>query len=166
LLPLFLPRRYLTDIGTYVNIVMMKIVICSSMAFAKQIKSAKEKLERKGHKIDTPEFVEEFIKIKRLRERAKGWGSPEGAKLKVEHDLIKKHFEKIKKGDAILVLNYTKNKIRNYIGGSTFLEMGFAYILDNKIYVLNPLPKQQKTFYQELLAIQPIILNGDLSKIK
>ena len=46
----------------------------------------------------------------------------------------------IQKSDAILVLNLTKNGIENYIGGNTFLEMGFAHVLEKKIFVYNKLP--------------------------
>ena len=67
--------------------------------------------------------------------------------------------------DAVLVLNYDKNGIKNYIGANTFMEMGFAHILNQKIFVLNPLPEFE--FYRtEIEAMRPIILNGDLSKIK
>ena len=64
------------------------------------------------------------------------------------------------------MINKDKNGIKNYIGGNSFLEMGFAYVLGKKIYVLNPLPEELPIFYQELVAMQPIVLDGDLSKIK
>lgn len=32
--------------------------------------------------------------------------------------------------DAILVLNYDKKGIKNYIGGNTLMEMGFAHVHD------------------------------------
>ncbi len=143
----------------------MKIVICGSMAFAKQMNSAKEELESKGHTVDIPEFVEEFMKIKKLEMRAKRGGGSEGAKLKIDHDLIRGHWNKIKKGDAILVLNYTKNRIKNYIGGNSFLEMGFAHILKKKIFLLNPIPTN-KSYHEEILSMKPVILNGNLSKIR
>jgi len=143
----------------------MKIVICGSMAFAKQMKTAKDELESKGHKVNVPEFVEEFIKIKELEMRAKRGGCSEGAKWKMKYNLIKKHYEKIKRADAILVLNYDKNKIKNYIGGNSFLEMGFAHILDKKIFLLRSVPSF-KFYYEEILAMKPVILKGNLSKIK
>jgi len=139
------------------------------MAFAKGMKEIKDFLEKRKHKVILPELIEKFIKIKYLSQRAKkpniAKDSKEIAKMKIEHNLIKKHFKKIKEADAILVLNYTRNNVKNYIGGNSFLEMGFAHILGKKIFILNPLPKIP--FYrEEMLAMKPIILNGDLAKIK
>lgn len=77
-----------------------------------------------------------------------------------EKELIKK----IKESDAILVLNYDKDGHENYIGPNTLLEMGIAYFLGKKIYLINPIPR----FYcwEEVKAMKPLILNGDLAKIK
>ena len=71
--------------------------------------------------------------------------------------------DEIAGADAILVINNEKNGIKNYIGGNTFLEMGFAHILGKKIYCLNSLPEEQSHIYQELVALQPIIINNDFS---
>jgi len=54
--------------------------------------------------------------------------------------------------------------VQNYIGGNTFLEMAFAHILDKPIYLQNPIP--EILYKDEIIAMQPIILNGDLSRIK
>ncbi len=63
-----------------------------------------------------------------------------------------------------LAVNIDKKGIKNYIGGNTFLEMGFAHVLDKKIFLLNEIP--DISYKDEIKAMQPIILNGDLSKIK
>lgn len=97
--------------------------------------------------------------------RARRGGGTEGARLKKTYDLIRKHYEKIKEADAILILNYEKKGVRNYVGGNSFLEMGFAYILKKKIFLFNPIPKME-FYFEEIKAMEPIILNGDLSKIK
>lgn len=143
----------------------MKIVICGSMAFVKEMVTTKRQLEDQGHVIILPELVRKFLKYKQWQLRAKKGGGKEGARLKRKHDLIRKHYEKIKEADAILVLNYDKKGIKNYIGGNSFLEMGFAHILRKPIYLINPLPSDSP-FLEEMLAMEPIILNGDLSKIK
>lgn len=143
----------------------MRITICGSMKFAKEMKEAKDYLESAGHFVILPELVEKFIKHKTWQKRVDGWRSAEGARLKKKYDLIKKHYEKIKESDAILVVNYEKKGIKNYIGGNSFLEMGFAYILNKKIYLLNDIPKL-KFYREEIMAMDPIVLNGDLSKIK
>lgn len=144
----------------------MRIVICGSMAFASKMKSAKNRLAKDGHEVLVPEFIDKFIKVKELEMQAKASKrGTEGAKLKKKHDLIRKHWEKIQKSDAILVLNYTKNKVKNYVGGNSFLEMGFAYVLGKRIYLLNPVP-EQKFIKEEILAMESTVLNGNLSKIK
>ncbi|MBP8591384.1 hypothetical protein KBI33_02900 [Candidatus Shapirobacteria bacterium] len=78
--------------------------------------------------------------------------------------LIGKHLDKIENSDAILVVNITKKGIANYIGANTFLEMGFAYYRKKRIYILNPLP-DQPYIIDELLAFNPIVLNGKLETI-
>lgn len=88
----------------------------------------------------------------------------EHAKVKIENDYIKYHYNEIVNSDAVLVLNFDKNEIKNYIGGNTLIEMGNAYVLDKKIFLLNPIP--EINYKDEIVAMQPIILNGDLEKIK
>jgi nucleoside 2-deoxyribosyltransferase len=82
---------------------------------------------------------------------------------KLNINAIKRHYEKIKESDAILVINITKKNIENYIGGNTFLEMGFAHILDKKIFLFKPVPEMLYT--DEILAMKPKIINSDLKFI-
>ena len=140
----------------------MKIAICASMIFAKEMKEAADYLTNQGHQVFLPEFVEDIVNGKQNIQDIKEHG--EHADLKMGHDLIRKHWNKMKQSDAILVLNHDRKGIKNYIGGNTFLEMGFAHVLDLPIYLINPLPEMD--YLDELKAIQPIILNGDLSLIK
>lgn len=144
----------------------MKITICGSMTFAQQMLDIKERLEKGGFEVVLPDNTEEYIGERSvLKERGVGWGSSlEGAKRKIERDLIRKHWVKISQSDAILVVNGDKNGVNNYIGGNSFLEMGFAHILGKKIFVLNPLP-ELPLIYQELVAMEPVILEGDLNKV-
>ena len=60
---------------------------------------------------------------------------------KIKNDVIRDYYQKIDKSDCILVLNLTKNGIENYIGGNTFLEIGFAHVLGKKIYLYNNIPQ-------------------------
>ena len=143
----------------------MKIVICISVAFADEIMRIKSELEERGLEVVIPHGLEDFLTNEELSKRAQGWGSIEGAQRKIEKNLIQNYYNEIKGSDTILVVNKDKTGIKNYIGGNSFLEMGFAHVLGKPIYVLNPLPEELKVFYQELLAMQPTIINGDLSKI-
>lgn len=133
----------------------MKIAICSSMAFAKEMLSAKKELEKLGHKVIIQEDVGSYADGK-IKEEDK-W-------RKIQIDPFKKYFEEIKKADAILVINMKKNDIEGYIGGNTLIEMAFAYVLSKTIFLLSPIPKLSYT--DEIEAMKPIVLNRDLTKIK
>ncbi len=131
----------------------MKIAILSSMSFKKEIIRIAKELEKLGHKVGTPYETAKLSYSKRDHDR-----------FKDEQDLIRANFDYVKNNDAVLVANKTKKGIKNYIGGNSFLEMGFAYILNKPIYLLNPIPEMLYT--KEIEAMKPIILNGDLEKIK
>lgn len=133
------------------------------MAFAKEMKKTKVLLEEMGHQASIPEFTDEMIKNPEWHESVHRAG--EHHKFKKKYDLIRSHYKKIEKADAILVLNYKKKGVENYIGGNSFLEMGFAHVLNKPIYLMNPLP-QNSPYLEEIAAMEPIVLNGDLSQIK
>lgn len=128
------------------------------MSSARQMLDAEKELLQKGHEVVLPKHTKEYAEM--------GLGadtSHESIKDKIEQDLIRDYFEEIKNSDAVLIINIDKNGTANYIGGNAFLEMGFAHVLSKPIYILNEIPK---VFYKdEILAMQPIILSGDLSKI-
>jgi predicted RNA-binding protein with PUA domain len=63
-----------------------------------------------------------------------------------------------------LVVNEDLNNVEGYIGGNTFLEMGFAHVLNKKIFLLNPIPEMG--YEDEIVAMKPVVLNNDLEKIK
>jgi nucleoside 2-deoxyribosyltransferase len=86
-------------------------------------------------------------------------------KLKIKYDYIRKHYNHIVEADCIIIANYDKNKIKNYIGGNAFLEIGFAHILKKPIYLVNPVPKI-RYYFHEIKAMNPIILNNQLSIFK
>ena len=77
--------------------------------------------------------------------------------------MIRLSENKIKQNDAVLVLNFEKNGVKNYIGGATFLEMYDAFRLDKKIFLYNDIP--QGMLYDEILGFKPIIIKGDLEKV-
>ncbi len=134
----------------------MKIAICGSMAFAKEMLAAKSTLEVNGHKVLMPNEVEKFLDEKAVEQK---WNN------KGDDDIcfIKEHYNKIKESDAILVLNYDKNDIKNYVGSNSLMEIGFAYVLDKKIYLLNSIPEM--SCQDEIVHINPILLGGNVSKI-
>ena len=82
----------------------------------------------------------------------------------LKESAIQEHFQKMDWADAILVINEKKREIEGYIGGNTFLEIGVAYYSHKKIYILNAI-SLQVPYLQEIYAMKPILLDGDLSKI-
>ncbi|MEM7535045.1 MAG: hypothetical protein AAF639_22910 [Chloroflexota bacterium] len=74
---------------------------------------------------------------------------------------IDAHLGYIKQSDAILVANFAKNGIDGYIGANTLMEIAFAYVLGKRLFVLNEVGEQGCRL--EILGMQPVILNGDLT---
>lgn len=143
----------------------MKISIVCSLAFAKEAGEIKTQLTKRGHEVSLPYSVDRILN---------GEITVEGiAKMKedgsfnayvIEKDLIRWNWERMKKDDAILVVNMEKNGIPNYIGGNTFLEIGFAYIVKMKIFLWNEIP-EIKYYRDEIEAMKPVILNQNLDLI-
>jgi hypothetical protein len=130
----------------------MIVTIYGSAKFAKEMIWAKNFLERKRHKVLLPEMAESFAN-----------GKVKLDNFKKKYNLIKKHFEEVEKGNIVLVLNYDRMGIKNYIGGNTFAEIAIAYYLNKPIYILNSVP-EELPYTEEIKAMDPIILNGDLEK--
>lgn len=63
-----------------------------------------------------------------------------------------------------MAVNKDKHGIKNYIGGNTFLEIGFAHVLNKKVFLLNPVPDM--LYADEILAMEHTVINNDLTKIK
>jgi len=125
----------------------MIITICSSAKFYDKIPKIKRELEDLGHQVLTPSL--EF--------------SRQDAKLKIENDLIMKHFKKIELCDAVYITNYNANEVKGYIGGNTLMEMGLAYYLGKNIFMLNEIPKMPYT--DEIIAVKPIVIGTDWDKL-
>ena len=136
----------------------MRIFVACSKHFYSNIKDIREKLEKNGHSITLPNSYEEPLK----EERMKALGLKEHIRFKQK--MMKLHEPKIKANDAILVLNFEKKGIHNYIGGGTFMEIVKAWELNKKIFLYNPIPNC--SFTDEIVGINPKVLNGDLNLIK
>lgn len=136
----------------------MKIFLACSKHFYHKIPKIKEVLEQQRHKITLPNSYDDPFK----EERMKTLGKEEHIKFKQK--MMKLHAPKIKINDAILVLNFNKKNIPNYVGGGTFIEVIKAWELNKKIFFYNSLPRC--AFTDELMAINPTIINGNLSLIK
>jgi len=135
----------------------MTITICGSMKFYKDMWEMKSTLEKRGFKVLVPMNEAEAVPV----EARQNISDEEIITAKIEYDFIREHFRNIEKSDAVLILNFDHKGIPGYIGGNTFLEMGYAFGQNKKIYLLNPVPDMD--YKTEMHAMQPMILNGDIS---
>ena len=153
----------------------MKITICSSMQFFPEFSKLKNELESFGHEVFAPEQrVEMPLEFGGGKTSIRGFFESQGGvnAFGADHDIwkakseaIRAHFDKVDGSDAILVTNYPKKGIDGYIGGNTFLEMGYAFATNKKIFVLFDLPIDSP-YKEELLGLLPILINGKLNLIK
>jgi len=136
----------------------MKIGIIGSMQFTDKMIEVREKLRELGHDAFITDLHKTMI----------GKTAEEIEKIKLHQkynmDAIREFWRLMQGADAVLVLNLNKNGIKNYVGGNTLMEIGFAHVLSQKIFMLNPIPEMPycKT---EIEAVKPVIINGDLLKI-
>ncbi len=136
----------------------MKIGIIGSMQLTEQMYEVCDELKKLGHDAYLTNLTKPFIgKTDEEKERIKIY-------QKNNLGAMKEFWNLMQGGDAVLVLNLEKNGQPNYIGGNTFLEMGFAYVLNQKIFLYNPIPEID-LYKTEIEAMKPIIIDGDLSKI-
>lgn len=137
------------------------MLICSKQ-FYNKIEDIKSSLESQGHVIYLPNCYDDPTTEARMQ----ALGRKEHQEFKAR--MYKQSEELIKDLDAVLVLNFDKKKqgqiYKNYIGGATFLEMYDAFRYGKKIYLYNDIPEGM--LYDEIDGFAPIIINGNLSKIK
>ena len=134
----------------------MKILIICSKKFYPEIKEIKKKLEKRGHEVSLPNSYEDPL----AEERA--WN------LGIHSEFKKRMFNQsiytIEQMDAVLCLNFSKDKLKNYIGGATFLELYEAFMNNKKIYLYHDIPEGM--LYDEISGFDPIIINEDLGMIQ
>lgn len=153
----------------------MNITICGSIGFYKEMESAIDELIKNGHEVKIPElalevpqefgggkkvyfgqYIEQNGGIDVFPAEHKIWDMKEGA--------INDHYEKIDWCDGILVINHEKRGVSGYIGGNTLIEIGVAFYLKKKIYILNPV-SSELSYKQEIMGMKPVMLNSNLSLI-
>ena len=136
----------------------MRIGVAGSMQYTEKMMEICEALSKQGHEAFMSKFADAYV----------GKTDEEKEKLKLHHkynhDAIREFWKQMQGADALVVANYVKYGIKNYIGGNSFLEMGFAHVLNQKIFLMNPIP-DVPYYGTEITAMKPIVLNGDLSKV-
>jgi len=137
----------------------MKITICGSLQFAKEILEIEKTLQNMGHETLIPLWTEQFINW--LSNNRNEWS------FDFARAWMLGHYDNISKSDAIVVANFDKNGIKWYIGWAVLIEMWVACHLKKKIFVLHDIPSADEIRYiQEVTLMQPTIINNDLSLIK
>ncbi len=135
----------------------MNIFICCSKHMYRDIPLIKQELEAIGHVVTLPNSFDAPMKEEEMKlmgkEMHQEWKS----------SMLRLQEQKVAANDAILVLNMDKGDQKNYIGGATFLETFKAFELGKKIFFYNELP--DSFFRDELLAMNPIVINGDLGLV-
>ena len=153
----------------------MKITVCGSIAFYKEMEEIRDELLVLGHEVKIPELSEEApaefggdkkVYFGQYLEENGGIDAfpPEHAVWDLKESAIRAHFEKVEWCDALLIANYEKRGITGYVGGNTLIEMGVAFYAKKPIYILNPI-SSELSYKMEILAMRPVILDGDLTKV-
>ena len=130
-----------------------RVVICGSMAFYNQMLEHEKQLNRAGVKVVIPNV-----------DRETRYAVAEEDFLENKRRSSMKHIGRVRSRLtwAILILNYDKHGIPDYIGANTFAEIAIAVSHSKIVYLYQGVP----TFYRdELAAWQAISLNGDLSRL-
>jgi diphthamide synthase subunit DPH2 len=141
------------------------IVICSSASFYKQVIEVRDVLKKMGFKVLVPLTAGKMEKSGDFKvETYKTWFKDSNAYDRKKF-LTKHHFNKVAEGDAVLVLNYEKNGKPGYIGGAVLMEMGVGLHLGKKVYILHPID-ESVSYKEEIYGMLPVILNGDLGRIR
>lgn len=143
----------------------MKIYILGSNVFMHQMVEVTDKLIVMGIDAHIAEHYRELVAgTSKVQDLLK---NNENIELKKVMDTFRLHYKNILESDAILIVNDTKNGIENYIGGNVLIEIGQAYVNNKKIFFLNKMPTDKSiTYLDEIYALQPICLEGNLENIK
>jgi len=136
----------------------MKIFIICSKRFYDKIPGMEIELKGRGHILSMPNCYDDPS----TEDHYRSLGSKNHSRWKSE--MIKHSLSVVQDNDAVLVLNFDRGDIKNYIGGATFLEMYDAFRLGKKIFMYNDIP--DGILYDEILGFNPVILNGNLDKIE
>lgn len=136
------------------------------------MESARDKLVKQGHLVKIPELGFEVSKeigggknvyLGQYIENNGGIDAfpANHAIWKIKKEAIVDHFSKIDWCDAILVVNHDKRGIKGYVGGNTLIEIGVAFYLKKKIYILNPV-SSELSYKQEIMGMDPVVIGNEL----
>ena len=128
------------------------------MQYTEKMLEARDELIKRGHNAFVTNLADPFV----------GKTDEEKEVIKIDQknnfDAIREFWRLMQGADAVLVMNFDRHGIKNYIGGNTLMEIGFAHVLDQKIFLYNSIP-EIPYYKSEIEAVKPVIINGDLTKI-
>lgn len=103
---------------------MLTITLCSSVSFYSHVIAIKNKLALVGFKVLVPDLA---LRMERRNDFSfqKYQESYNDSDPHLKKNLIDEHFQKIDQGDAVLIVNRTKNKTRGYVGPNVLMEMNY-----------------------------------------
>lgn len=136
----------------------MRIGVIGSMQYTERMLAVRDDLIGLGHDAFVTTLASHFV----------GKSDEEKEYIKIEQknnqDAIREFWHLMQGADAVLVLNLDKHGIPHYIGGNTLMEIGFAHVLHQKIFLYNPIP-EIPYYKSEIEAVRPIVIYGDVSKV-
>lgn len=141
---------------------MSTIVICSSANFYEQVVAAESQLIKLGFDVVIPKTARAMKEAGDYTVSKTWYDNADDYTKKA--DLMRTHFQEIERGDIVLIANYEKHGVANYIGPNVLMEMGIAFYFNKPIYILNELP-DNSPFEEELKGFLPTILHGKLDQI-
>ncbi len=142
----------------------MKIAICGSLDFAHEMKKAADELKMRGIESSLPPTAVKILNGElSVGDIQKEKESGIFQERTIKSDLIRHFWGRLEDANAILVVNHDKKGVKNYVGGNSFLEMGFAHVSKKPIFLLNDIPNMLYT--DEIKAMQPLALKGDFSRL-
>lgn len=144
----------------------MRLTLCGSVAFVHEMDALRQELEMLGHEVKMPGLQKmgpdgvlipttEYYAHKKA-----AVNNPDHWIWKDHSQAIQDHYRKIEWSEAVVITNYNKNGVDNYIGPNTLIEMGVAFYLGKPIFLLNPVP--QISCYEEIIGVKPILIDGNL----
>jgi hypothetical protein len=133
------------------------IMIGGSMAFAKEMMVAKNKLEAAGLIVNIPVDTEYVVEDPSKKT---------DIIFMKELGVGRRDAELVAKSDALFVLNYDKHDIKGYIGPGAYRDISVAWWLKKKIFFLYPYDENQNNHKYEMLGFAPVILDGKVEDIK
>lgn len=144
---------------------MKTITVCSSANFYRQAVDVQAILQKRGYKVIVPTTAEKMKKSGDYEvSHYKTWFANADDYHK-KAALMRGHFDEVAKGDAVLVLNYEKHGVQNYIGGNVLMEMSLAFYLHKPIFIINEIP-EDSPFEEEIKGFDPIVLHGKPEDLK